>query len=488
MFRKLDAYILKTFLGPFFFIFSILFFIFIVQFAWQEMGKFIGKGLEWYIIVELLFYLGINVIQLVLPLSVLLGSIMTFGGFGERYELAAMKAAGISLVRIITPVFAFVFCLSVGLYFFGDQIMPLSQRKAKNLLFSIIQTKPTMQIKEGVFIDAIPGLQLKVNTVSGKENELLEDVFIHQNAGFGENTMTILAKNGVLKADKDDNRFLKLELFNGIAYTDNIQGKNIIQLQSQENQTTKFDTLNYYFDISDLVNKKDDQNQVGDHYKFLNGSDLKKTIDTTANDFEKLYKEEQTKAFDNSFYYSKEYPKIDSTNLTEVYSLDQFSPQDQDKIVLQAIYAVNRDKENSGFMVDVIKERDKYFAKINLHYYRNLSYAATCIIFFLIGAPLGSIVKKGGIGMPVIISIIIFVIYFVINFTMENMAKNGNINTFLAAWMANLIAFPIALVLCFNANKDSGLFDSAKYIDPIVDFINKFRKKKQNSEEHSRYQ
>ena len=488
MFRKLDAYILKTFLGPFFFIFSILFFIFIVQFAWQQIDKFIGKGLEWYTILELLFYLGTNVIQLVLPLSVLLGSIMTFGGFGERYELAAMKASGISLLRILTPVFAFVCVLSVGLYFFGDRVMPLSQRKAKNLLFSIIQTKPTMQIKEGVFIDAIPGFQLKVNTVSGENNEFLSDIHVHQNAGFGENTMTILAKDGVLKADKEDNRFLKLELYNGIAYTDNIQGKNILQRQKQENQTTKFDTLNYYFDISELIDKKNDQNQVGDHYKFLNGSDLKKAIDSTALSFKKLYKEEQTQAFNNSYYYTHEYSKLDTTKTTSEISINTFSPRDKDRIVVQAIQAVERDKSNSGFFVDITKERDKYFAKINLHYYRNLSYALTCIIFFLIGAPLGSIVKKGGIGMPVIISIVIFVIYFVVNFTAENMAKNGNLTSFMAAWIANFIAFPISLILCIKANKDSGIFDSSKYIDPIIDFINKFKKQKQNTEEHSRYQ
>ncbi len=488
MLKKLDAYILKTFLGPFFFIFSILFFIFIVQFAWQEMGKFIGKGLEWYLIVELLFYLGINVIQLVLPLTILLGSIMTFGGFGERYELAAMKASGIPLIRIITSIFGFVFCLSVGLYFFGDRVMPLSQRKAKNLLFSIIQTKPTMQIKEGVFIDAIPGFQLKVNTVSGENNELLEDVFVHQNAGYGENTMTIVAKNGVLKADKEDNRFLKLELFNGTAYTDNIQGKNILQRQKQQNQSTKFDTLNYYFDISDLVEKKDDQNNVSDHYKFLNGSDLKKMIDSTAIDFNKLYKEEQNKAFDNTYYFTKKFKDLDANKVKQQEKIGTFSKKDQDKIIAQAIYSVDRDKENADYLIKDFKDRDKYFAKINLHYYRNLSYAVTCVIFFLIGAPLGSIVKKGGIGMPVIISIIIFVIYFVINFSAENMAKNGNINSFVAAWMANIIAFPIAIVLCYNANKDSALFDSSKYVDPIVDFINRFRKKKQNTEEHSRYQ
>jgi len=488
MFKKLDGYIVKTFLGPFFLIFSILFFIFILQFAFQEIEKFIGKGLEWYTIAELLFYFGINVIQLVLPLTILLGSIMTFGGFGERYELAAMKASGISLVRIIAPIFSLVLLLSVGLFFFGDRIMPLSQRKAKNILFTIIQTKPTMQIKEGVFIDAIPGFQLKVNQVSGENSEFLKDIFVHQNAGFGENTMTILAKDGILKADKEDNRYLKLELFNGTAYTDNIKNKNIIERQRQENQSTKFDTLNYYFDISALIDKNQDDNQVGDHYKFLNGGDLHKLIDSLTISYTDLYKAEQQKAYDNSFYYAKEFSKIDTINITPTVEIDQFAPNDQDRLIQQSIQMVDRDKESSGYLVDFFKQNDKYFSKVNLHYFRNYSYAITCIIFFLIGAPLGSIVKKGGIGMPVIISIIIFVAYFVINFSAENMTKNGKISPFAAAWVANIVALPFAVILCIKANKDSGLFDSSKYIDPVINFFSKFKKKKQNTEEHSRYQ
>ncbi len=488
MIKKLDGYILKTFLGPFFLIFSILFFIFMVQFAFQELEKFIGKGLEWYIIAELLFYFGINVVQLVLPLSILLGSIMTFGGFGERYELAAMKASGISLIRIIMPIFSLVMLMSVGLYFFGDRIMPLSQRKAKGIFFTILQTKPTLQIKEGVFIESIPNFQLKINKVSGENSEFLEDIFVHQNAGFGENTMTILAKNGILKADKDDNRFLKLELFNGVAYTDNIKGKNILERAKQENQSSKFDTLNYYFDISDLLEKNNDESNVGDHYKFLNGKDLGLLIDTLIIDTKERYHQEQDKAVINAFYFSSEYNKVDSTNIQPVATLEEFSPQDQDRIINQALSMVERDKETSGYLVDEVKNIEKYFSKVNLHYYRNLSYAFTCILFFLIGASLGSIVKKGGIGMPVIISIIIFVVYFVINFSAENMSKNGNLTPFVAAWIANAIALPFAIILSIKANKDSGLFDSSKYVDPIVDFFSKFRKKKQNTEEHSRYQ
>lgn len=488
MLKKLDWYIIKSFLGPFIFIFSVLFFIFIVQFAWQQMEKFVGKGLEWYVIGELLFWGGINVIQLVLPLTVLLGAIMTFGGFGERYELAAMKASGISLNRILLPLFVVVSFMSVGLYFFGDRTMPFSQRKVRTMMFSILQTKPTMQISEGIFIESIPGYQLKINKVSGKNSEKLEDVFVHQNSAFGENTMTILSKSGNLAPDKKDNRFLKMELYDGIAYTDNIQGKNIEQRLTQTNQTVKFDTMNYYIDISSLLEKAPDDQDVGSHYKFLNGGDLKNLIDSLTIEQRKYYSNVQTNNYNQAFYYNTSFAKIDSTETVKETSVkwDQFSPEEKDQILLQAIQLVQRDKENLGFYEPEIIAREKLNSKINLHYYRNLSYAVTCIAFFLIGAPLGAIVKKGGIGMPVIISIVIFVVYFIINFAGENMAKNGQISPFLAAWGANFIAIPLALILTYKANKDSSLFTAGNYIDPIIKFFNRFRKTNHSSE-HSRY-
>ncbi|MEG0695891.1 MAG: LptF/LptG family permease, partial [Algoriella sp.] len=292
MLKKLDWYVIKTFLGPFFFIFSVLFFIFIVQFAWQQMEKFVGKGLEWYTIAELLFYLGINVVQLVLPLTILLGSIMTMGGLGERYELAAMKASGISLTRIFAPLFGLIMLMSVGLYFFGDKVMPFSQQKARTIFYNILQTKPAMNIKEGIFIESIPGFQMKINKVSGENSEKLEDVFVHQNSPFGENTMTILAKKGNLAPDKKDNRYLKMELYDGIAYSDNVKNKNQEERLRQENQYTKFDTLNYYIDISDILNSGKDEDPGGS-YKYLDGGGLRHLIDSLNGDYKKYYKELQ---------------------------------------------------------------------------------------------------------------------------------------------------------------------------------------------------
>ena len=486
MLKKLDWYIIKTFLGPFFFIFSVLFFIFIVQFAWQQMEKFVGKGLEWYTITELLFWLGINVIQLVLPLTILLGSIMTMGGFGERYELAAMKASGISLTRILAPLFTLVALMSVGLYFFGDKVMPYSQQKARTMYFNILQTKPTVSMKEGVFIETVPGFQMKINKVSGEKSENLEDVFVHQNAPFGENTMTIIAKKGNLAPDKNDNHYLKMELFDGIAYTDNIKNKNFDQRKRQENQYTKFDTLNYYIDISDILNSGKDEDP-GNSYKYLDGKGLRHLIDSLNTDYKKYYKDLKTNMFNQNYFYSIKIKDIDTVKTNMIFDLKERNRQEQDQVLNQAVQMVNRDQENMTFSEQEIVNREKLYSKVNIHYQRNFSYAVTCIIFFLIGSSLGAIVKKGGIGMPVVISIIIFVIYFILNFSAENMAKNGKLDPTFAAWAANIIALPFSILFSYKANQDSGLFDISIYVDPLVKYFNKFKKTNKN-EEHSRYQ
>ena len=486
MLKKLDWYLIKTFLGPFFFIFSVLFFIFIVQFAWQEMEKFIGKGLEWYTIAELLFYFGINVVQLVLPLTILLGSIMTMGGFGERYELAAMKASGISLTRILAPLFGLIMLMSIGLYYFGDKVMPYSQRKARTMLYSILQTKPTVNMKEGVFIETVPGFQMKINKVSGENSEKLEDVFVHQNAAFGEDGMTIIAKRGNLAPDKNDNHYMKMELFDGIAYTDNIKNKNLDKRLRQENQYTKFDTLNYYIDISDILNSGKDEDP-GNSYKYLDGKGLRHLIDSLNVDYKKYYSDLKTNMFNQNYYYFHKMKEIDSVNTKMIFDIKEHSAQDQDRIINQSIQMVNRDQENMLFSEQEIIGREKLYAKVNIHYNRNFSYAVTCIIFFLIGSSLGAIVKKGGIGMPVVISIVIFVIYFILNFSAENMAKNGKLDSTFAAWAANIIALPFSILFSYKANQDSGLFDISIYIDPIIKYFNKFKKTNKN-EEHSRYQ
>lgn len=487
MFRKLDWYTVKTFLGPFFFIFSILFFIFIVQFAWQEMEKFAGKGLSWFTIGELLIYLGINVIQLVLPLSILLGSIMTFGGLGERYELAAMKASGISLARILLPLFTVISFMSIGLYFFGDYVMPFSQRKAKNLAYNIVKANPTLQLVEGAFIENIPGFSMKISNVSGENQDILGDVFIRRDGKYNEDKQTIIAKNGTLRRDKDDMRLLKMELFEGNIYVDEIENKTTQERRNQPNQSIKFDTMILFIDISEILQKAMDEENIQDHYKFLNSSQLSHRIDsmevTNAEYFEKTYK---TAITQNVLGFSGFEKLKKEKKDTVIQSFAEFPKNKQSQILKEALVALDREIGNYKWKGDEITGKVKLQAKQKLHYHRNFSYAFTCIIFFLIGAPLGAIVKKGGIGMPVVISIVIFVLYYIINFSSENMAKNGVLHPTFAAWSANLIFFPVAMILFYKANNDSALFNVGNYIDPIVKFFSKFRPQKNT--EHSRYQ
>ncbi|MFA7687739.1 MAG: LptF/LptG family permease [Moheibacter sp.] len=488
MFKKLDWYTVKTFLGPFFFIFSILFFIFIVQFAWQEMEKFAGKGLSWMTIGELLLYLGINVIQLVLPLTVLLGSIMTFGGLGERYELAAMKASGISLARLLTPLFTVVSLMAIGLYFFGDHVMPYSQRKAKNLAFNIVKANPTLQLVEGAFIENIPGFSMKINQVSGEEQEILGDIFIHRTAQYDEDKQTIISKTGTLKRDPEDIRLLKMELFDGYIYVDEVAGKNTENRRKQPNQSIRFDTMNLYIDISEILQKAMDEENITDHYRFLNASNLKQRIDSMGKDYEKYFNQVSTGALGKNIYGSDRWEKAPALAKDSIpKGLETFEPQIKMHILNEALVNVEREMESYKWQGEDIRFKTKVQAKQKLHYHRNYSYAFTCIVFFLIGAPLGAIVKKGGIGMPVVISIIIFVLYYIINFSSENMTKNGIIHPTFAAWSANLIFFPVAVVLFYKANNDSGLFNMGNYTDPVVKFFSRFRPKQKNTE-HSRYQ
>lgn len=487
MIKKLDWYTVKTFFGPFVLIFSILFFIFIIQFAWQEMDRFAGKGLSWFTIGKLLFFLGINVIQMVLPLSILLGSIMTFGGFGERYELAAMKASGISLARILLPVFSLVCLLSVGLYYFGDYMMPYSQRKAKNLAYNIVKTNPTLQLVEGSFIESIPGFSMKISELSGENKDQMKDVFIHQSGRSNEDIRTITANHGSLIRDPDDIRLLKMTLFDGHINVDQRSGKAHAEYVRQPNQSIQFDTLIQYIDVSDLMEKAMDEERVKGHYKFLNASALKDRIDSTGVENNKYFESTFQRILERNLLGAKGMDTVVlSKNEPSLIAPDELETLTKSQMAREAIVAVNTEINNYEWMGNELEYRYKLQNSQRMHYQRNYSYAFTCLVFFLIGAPLGAIVKKGGFGMPVVISIVIFVLYYIINYTAENMAKNLTMNPIFAAWIANLVFFPFSLLFLYKANHDSALFDFSLYRDPIVRFFNRFRSQK--NVEHTRYQ
>ena len=279
--KKLDLYIIKTFLGPFFFIFSILFFIFIVNVVWIQISNLGGKGLSTWELIKFFYYISVGVVKMVLPLTILLASIMTFGGFGERYELAAMKSAGISLWRVMRPLFFTSIFFAIILFVFSNYVIPDFQRKSKNMLFNIISSKPALNFTPGQFIESIPGMAIKFDKIYGENDEFIEGVFIHKTANFFEDQRTIVAQKGKFISEKNSN-YLKLILYNGYVIEDKIGKTNIQERQKQENQTIKFDTLVSHIDISEILDQAIESEKIVDSYEFHTFLKLFSTIDEIA--------------------------------------------------------------------------------------------------------------------------------------------------------------------------------------------------------------
>lgn len=443
-----------------------------------------GKGLTTLQIMKLLFYLGVSVVSMVLPLTILLASIMSFGELGERYELAAMKAAGISLTRVMMPLLGVTTVLAILLYFFSNNIIPDFQRKAKNMLFNIAQTKPALNFTPGQFIDQIPGFMVKFDKIKGEEGRDLEGIFIHKKASNFENQQTIVAEKGKF-ANAKNPKFMQLILYNGYVIEDSHAGKSDLVRAKQPDQTTKFDTLITHFDISELIDKAIEKEQITDDYRFETFTQLFKTIDKA--------KKDNTKTVDNISndlisqtnavvtYMDKNKTKAP---VKSQYKLDSIKGDKKLQILSNAYSRLDNLKANLDSKNKELDPSIKYFSKVVIYQQRILTYSFTCIIFFMIGASLGSIIRKGGMGVPVIIAIVIFIIFYVINVGFENVAWSGKMSPYLAAWLPNIILFPFGVWMTYKALTDSQLFDSEKYKAFFKPITRVFVKQK----EHKRYQ
>lgn len=408
---------------------------------------------------------------------------MTFGELGERYELAAMKAAGISLTRIMMPLFIISMLFAVILFFFSNNVVPDFQRKAKNMLYNITATKPALNFTPGQFISQIPGYSVKFDKITGENGENLDGIFIHKMTNSYENQQSIVAKKGKFVPASNRN-FLKLMLFNGYVFEDN-QGRNYNDRLKQPDQQVKFDTLTLHFNISDVINKAIDEQKITDDYTFQTYGQLNKTVAKTRkiNDesFDYINNDmvNQTNSYVNIINQTK-----DKTPPKEVVKLDTI----KEKKKLELLYSAYNKIENLKFSLenkgDEIKSINNYYSKVIIYQQRIIASSISCIIFFLIGASLGSIIRKGGMGLPVIIAIVIFIIFYVMTLSVENIAWAGKMNPYLAAWFPNMVLLPFGIWLTSKALSDSQLFDIEKYRALLKPIISRFSKTK----EHARYQ
>lgn len=467
-------------------------FIFIFQSIWLFIDDLAGRGLDMVIIGKFFFYKMPELTEKVLPLTVLLSSILTFGSFAENYEFAAMKASGISLQRAMLPVIVFVFLLGGVTFYFANSVIPASEQKIFYLRRNIAKLKPAVAITEGVFSDfETADMNIKVDRKYGENDNFLENVIIHQKTKTNVNYRVIKAKTGELKSSEKSN-IIQLVLNDGNLYqavesTSSNRRKYPYAKSDFESYTMNIDLSE--FNNVDLEEEKDLRTE-----KMKNISRLRKDIDSINQDnlrrvtsFSKVTSERM-----GAFVAM---PKLDSFTLNKAHiwkdSLidNNFDPSKNSIASLykdwQQIQLINSARTSVTNVLTSIKGKRKEMDKryefhrrhiLSLH--KKFALAFSCIILFFVGAPLGAIIRKGGLGLPMVIAIVLFLVYYFLGVFAENYSKKGNIHPMLGAWLSTLVMLPLGVILTKRATVDKGLMS----FGTIIDFFKKLFKKKERKE------
>ncbi len=471
--KLLDRYILTTFLKTFVSVFTILMMIFLLQSVWVYISELAGKELEIEIIFKFLLYVSPRIVVLVLPLTILLASIMVFGGFSENYEFAAMKSTGISLQRAMKSLSIFIVLLAVLSFFFANSVIPLAEFNFFNLRRNIAKVKPAMAIAEGQF-NQLNDINIKVAEKSGDNGQYLNDVIIHQKKRGVNGNYTVIKSNTGEFISNDSSNLLKLVLTDG-NYYDNIQPKDY--LKRTKNKPLVKSTFNNYIINIDLTKFNDvdfdNQDKVTKH-TMLNVVDLNTALDSLGNSKKLLLANFSKSMLQRSYQpiLNKNYKISDkSTTIKNLNLLELFEEQKAIQLINLSLVSVKSAKKE-------LKIRSKSIllseVNINKHFvalHDKFALGLSCIILFFVGAPLGALIRKGGIGLPLVIAILIFLTYHFISIFAKNSSEDSTMNPILASWLSSLILLPFSIYLTNRATKDRALIDFDSILIPLKNFI-----------------
>lgn len=456
--KKLDKLILKSFLGPFVLTFAVVEFILLTQYMLKYLDDLVGKDLGIEVIIQLLGYFSLNMVPVALPLAVLLSSLMTFGNLGEHHELTAIKTSGISLIRILRPIFFVAVLLSVGAFFFNEKIVPKANLKAYSLLWDIRQKKPSLDIREKVFYNGIPGYSIKVDK-KFDDGSTLKGVMIYDHSEANGNTNVILADSGRMYTKFND-QYLALDLFNGQLFAEGSQQGSIST--SSNNGAgflrQKFDSQKLYFNLASFNLDRTREELFKGSKMMLNIKELKYVTDSLRT---QLGQEKKTSGIQISSYYT--YLPVDSAKRAAKPTITKVVKRKLPPVT-RDIYsaAANKARNIRSFTTTAADKRKITYRDANnyeIEIFKKYTQSAACLIMFLIGAPLGAIIKKGGLGMPVIISILFFIIYYVLTILGEKWGREGLVIVPAGMWAANSILLPIGLFFLYQARNDSNLLE-----------------------------
>ncbi|MCS7028639.1 MAG: LptF/LptG family permease [Bacteroidia bacterium] len=461
MFKHLYRLILRSFIGPFFVTFFIALFVLMLQFVMKYLDDFVGKGLATQVIVELLTYAIVPFVLYALPMAILLSSLMTFGNLGEHYELVAMKSAGISLPRIMLPLFIITFFLSIGLFFYANIVIPKANLNFYSLLYDITQAKPAFQLTSGTFYNGIKDVSIQVRKVDNATNTLTDVLIYDHTANLGANKI-IIAKQGKMEFTQDKN-YLVMTLYNGWLHEELLPEPN--KSKNSPHATTYFHKYTTLFDISSLQLNRTDKKLFLHSEKMKNNTQLQRMKDSLQKEIERMIKNAKD-YFRPTFHYDSTLKKqnVEFNNNLSTKPIIQWFPKDKHNVVYRN--AFNQAQGHRDYLVgyrnDII-EAKKRQVKAELEYHQKFALPVICIIFMGIGAPLGAIIRKGGLGLPTVVSTVFFILYWIISEWGRKMAIKKEIAALHGAWLGVYILLPMSILVIYLATTDANILDTTYY-------------------------
>lgn len=480
MIKKLYKLILRSYLGPLVLTFFIALFILVMQFLWKYIDDLVGKGLQWNVIGELLFYASTTFVPLALPLAILLSSLMTFGNLGERYELVAMKSAGISLRAAMKPLIILSVFISIFAFFFSNNILPITNLKFKSILYDVRQQKLALNIRPGIFYNGIDGFVMRVGKMD-KDGVTIRNIIIYDHSSRMGNVNVTQADWGRME-QSDDGSILELTLYDGFNF-DEKTGRKYDHTRPM--QRTYFGEQYRRFDLSEFKMMRTNEELFRNHYQMLNLKQLEISEDSLKREMNNraagLERAVELSYFYNSQLDSVRYASLPDTVviISPVTFLDGISKIDLTSIYDLALNSARNTRNNVEFNKSDHEARMVLLRKHQVEWHRKFTLSIACLVLFFIGAPLGAIIRKGGLGLPLIISVVFFVIYHVISMTGEKSVKAEQMSPIFGMWLSSAILLPLGVFLTYKATTDSPLLDTESW----QRFVRKFFKRRKVKQE-----
>ncbi len=467
MIKKLDILIIRSFVGPFIVTFFVSLFVLIMQFFWLYMDEMIGKGISIWMLIQLLVYMSTTLVPLALPLSILLSSIMTFGNMGENFELVAIKSSGISLLRFMAPMLAFIGFISCLAFVFSNNVIPIANLKALSLLYDVRNAKPTLNIRPDQFNNDIPGYSIHVGS-KDEDGKTIRDVIIYDHTDMAGNNKVVIAKEAQILTG-EGKRTLIFKLRDGWRYEEGTDHGN-----HNFNQTRiHFDRWDKIFDLSAFKFTRTNEDLFKNAYQMMNVAQLYENMDSMGHSKSRLAGiidayfspfitisnkgKDRDKIIAFATSGKAKARKYDSTYLS-------FVPDSMRAAVLNGAINNARSFKSSLDVTALDKKiQTENFLKFAIELHRKFTLSVACILLFLIGAPLGAIIRKGGIGMPLVFAVVFFMIFHILNITGEKLAKATTVAPWMGMWMSTAILTPVAIWLITAARNDSRIFSKEWY-------------------------